>query len=215
MNTDIASQIAQQRLALDALRADGPDMANLLAAEVWDRFEVEVEEATEDGILFEYMDSIGIALCAGLVDAFDKAFDRHVLNRCTQINGQLSQLMGKDVMDTSCIELTGLRKSLKLRRHAQPLIEAAVERARPGFGRALDVIVGDIFNDPIKQLDSIEAHMQQDAKNLRRELIVLREPLRTHIAEESLSAIQFTRLELTRQLEEDMNSATTAAPEKN
>jgi hypothetical protein len=121
--------------------------------------------------------------------------------------------MGKEAIDASGIALTGMRKSLKLRRHAQPLIDAAVERARPGLGRALDVIVGDIFNDPVKQMDSIEAHMQQDAKNLRRELLALRTPLRTHIAEESLSAIQVTRLELTRQLEESMKGTTTVAPE--
>ena len=35
----------------------------------------------------------------------------------------------------------------------------------------------------------------------------------SHIAEESLSAIQFNRLELTRQLEETMKSATTVVPE--
>lgn len=207
MSTDNTPLFAQQRHGLEALRADAPDIANLLADEVWDRFEAEFEEATEDGILFELAGSIGMSLSLGLMTAFDNAFDRHVLKRCAQLNAGFSKAQGEDALDTTGIDLSGIRKSMKLRRHAQTLIDEAIERAKPGVGRAFGAVIGGIFGDPMKEVDAIDRNMQEDAQRLRQELLSIRNPLRQRIAEESLALIQFARLEMTRQIEQRTGSA--------
>ncbi len=198
MTTDLYSRITQQQQLLDQLRADAPDIAATLADEVWDRFEVEIEEVTEFGIDFDFAQSIAISLSLSLAQAYERAFEHHVLERCERLSASLAQAMEQQTIDTARINLTGMRKELKLRRHAQELIEQAIERAKPSAGRMLSTVLCGIFRDPLEGLDALEKVMQEDVRSLRREVLSLRESLRARMTEESLSAILGARLELAR-----------------
>lgn len=112
-------------------------------------------------------------------------------------------------IDTARIDLASLRKGLKLRRHADERIKGAIESAKLGVGRVLGVIVGDIFRDPMEQMDAIDRDMQKDAKAVRRELLSLSAELRGLISEETRQLITLgrqayaeglERLEATRQM---------------
>lgn len=110
MTTDLYSRITQQQQLLDQLRADAPDIAATLADEVWDRFEVEIEEVTEYGIDFDFAQSIAISLSLSLAQAYERAFEHHVLERCERLSASLAQAMEQQTIDTARINLTGMRK---------------------------------------------------------------------------------------------------------
>lgn len=201
MPADLSPLITQQRQRFDELRTDAQDISAAIADETWDRFEVEVEKTTENGLDLSFTGMIGTSLSVALVDAYEKAFEHFVLARCERMNVSLAQTPGPVAIDIARIDLIGLRKGIKLRRAAQALIDQAIESAKPGIGRVLSVVVGGIFRDPIQELEDIEKNMQDDAHRLRHELLALREPLRARAAEESLSAIQSVRLEMARQFD--------------
>ncbi|MFN3595609.1 MAG: hypothetical protein ACK4TK_13175, partial [Thiobacillaceae bacterium] len=87
--------------------------------------------------------------------------------------------------DGFMIELTALRKGIKLGRHAAQAIEAAIARTRPGLGRALGSLLDDLLDDPEQQMESLEKDMRRDAKRLKAELLKLREALVTAMCREA------------------------------
>ena len=62
MNTQLHSLIERQRQRMRELREDAPELANTVADEVWDRFEIDVEEITADGYMFDMATSTQMAL---------------------------------------------------------------------------------------------------------------------------------------------------------
>ena len=210
MNTDLSNLIALQRQRLEELRDDAPDIAATIADEIWDHFEIEIDDATENGIDFNLAGMISTSLSTALLQAYDQAFEHHVLARCEHLRANLAQALGSEAIDTARIDLSGLRKSLKLRRNAQELIDQAIERAKPRVSRILQAVVGNLFRSPIEELDALEERMQEGARHLHRELLALREPLRARVTEESLAVIQSARLEMARQIDLWVGKAPTA-----
>jgi hypothetical protein len=62
------------------LRDDARDLANIVADEVWDKFEVEIEEATTDSYMFAMTKGTQMALSNMLAMSYDEAFEHHVLD---------------------------------------------------------------------------------------------------------------------------------------
>lgn len=172
------------------LRDDARDLASTVADEVWDKFEVEIEEATADSYCFDFASSTQMALSSMLALSYDEAFERHVLGLLERLEKELHATGSGEVgFDAARIDLTGLRKSLKLRRHANEMIGAAIERAKPGPTRVLSTILGDLVRDELAQLDALERDMQRDARSLRRELLGLREKIVDTLREETTTVI--------------------------
>ncbi len=200
MNATNSVIAAQQRQRLEQLRTDAPDIAAIMADEIWDRFEVEIDEATEGGILLETAGCIGEFLGVRLMEAFERSFEHHVLKRCEQLVAGLN-VPGELSLAIDSIDLAGLRKSFKLRRRVMPLIESAVEQTKPGVARAVGAIFDLIFSDPLKTVD-VEKDMLKNGANFSRTLLSKRMPMRNCIIEESHAIILCARLELMRQLEQ-------------
>lgn len=186
--------IQRQRERLQQLKEDAGDIADVLADQLWDRFEVEIEETTEDGFMIDTASLTQSALSATFALAYQEAFERDVLSIFETLRNQLADAMGEAAIDTARIDLAGIRKGLKLRRHADALIHAAIESAKPGVGRVLGTIVGEIFRDPMKQMDALDRDMKKDAQTIRRALMNLRTELRNLMSEETRQLINLGRL---------------------
>lgn len=58
----------------------------------------------------------------------------------------------------------------------------------------LGTIVGDMFRDPIQQMDALDQDMKKDAQSVRRALMNLHTELRKLVGEETRQLINFGRL---------------------
>ncbi len=195
MNTQLHSLIERQRQRMRELRDEAPDLANAVAEEVWDRFEMDIEEVTADGYMFDMATSTQMALSSTLALNYDEAFERRVLGLFERQGNELCESSTNlTSFDGAQIDLAGLRKGLKLRRRAENLIGQAIERAKPG-------LIGMLFlsSDPCS--DAWEREHSENAKRLRRRLLELRGPIVDMIREELSAVIQAGRLAYIEMLE--------------
>jgi hypothetical protein len=125
-----------------------------------------------------------MALASGLASSFDVALEREVLCRSEAWAKELARADGEEAIDTSHIDLAGMRKGLKLLSHADELIDQAIERAKPGVGCVLG---GDFFRGPMQQLDSLDEDMKTDAARVRKELLSLHSRLCEKMTGKALS----------------------------
>ncbi|MDV6347959.1 hypothetical protein R2083_10590 [Nitrosomonas sp. Is35] len=188
MNTQLQNLINRQRQRMRDLRDDAHDLANTVADEVWDKFEVEIEEVTADGFMFDLATNTQMALCGMLALSYDEAFEHHVLDLFERQENELREGGASETdFDSARISLTGLRKSLKLRTHADDLIGQAIERAKPGLiGMLL------LSSDPCS--DAWDRELNNNASRLRKNLLGLREKIIESIREETRTIIQTARL---------------------
>lgn len=199
MNTQLHSLIERQRQRMRELREDASDLASTVADEVWDRFEIDVEEITADGYMFDMAASTQMALSSMLVLNYDEAFERRVLGFFERQGNELREAgTGLVSFDSARLDLAGLRKGLKLRRHAEGLISQAIESAKPG-------LIGMLFlsSDPCS--DAWDREHSDNARRLRSKLLELRVPIVEMIREESTAIIHTARLAYIEMLEGLLN----------
>jgi hypothetical protein len=188
MNTRLQNVIDRQHQRMRELRDDARDIANTVADEVWDRFEVEIEEATEDGYVFDIAECTQMALSSMLALSYDEAFERHVLGLFERQEQELREAGADEAgFNGARIDLTGLRKGLKLRRHADDLIGHAIQRAKPG-------LIGMFFlsRDPCS--GAWDRELRDNARRLRHNLLELREKIVAIVCNETSTIIQAARL---------------------
>lgn len=191
MTTPLQQEIARQRQRLSELREEAGDIGQTLADEVWDRFEVEIESATADGFMFDFASSVKTVLAMSLSIAYDEAFERHVLSCFAHLEKALRQAgLGEAEFAGAGIDLAGLRKGLKLHRHADALIGQAIERAKPGPARILGTMLCDLVRDELEQMEAMERDMQRNAERLKEELYALRGELMGQLAAETTQLIK-------------------------
>lgn len=199
MNIQVQNLITRQQQRMRELREDVPDLANTVADEVWDRFETDVEEVTTDGYMFDMATSTQMALSSMLALNYDEAFERRALGFFERQGNELREAgTGLASFDSARIDLAGLRKGLKLRRHAEGLIGQAIESAKPG-------LIGMLFlsSDPCS--DAWDREHSDNARRLRSKLLELRVPIVEMIREESTAIIHTGRLAYIEMLEGLLN----------
>lgn len=195
MNTQLHSLIERQRQRMRELREDAPDLANAVADEVWDRFQIDVEELTADGYMFDMAASTQMALSSTLALNYGEAFERRVLGFFERQGNELCESSASlGSFDGAQIDLAGLRKGLKLRRRAEELIGQAIEHAKPG-------LIGMLFLSSDPYSDAWEREHSDNAGRLRSKLLELRGPIVEMIREELGTVIQTGRLAYIEMLE--------------
>lgn len=207
MNAPLQDLIVRQHQRMRELRDDAADLANSVADEVWDKFEVEVDDATGDSYMFDLASSTQMALSSMLALSYDEVFERHVLGLFERLQKELREAGASEAnFDSARIDLTGLRKSLKLRRHADDLIGKAIERAKPG-------LIGTLFlaRDPCS--DAWDRELRDNARRVRSNLLELRGKICEAIREETTTVIHTARLSYINML--DPLRETVGVPEKN
>lgn len=173
--TDLFSR---QRVAVATLKDEATDYAAAVADEAWDRFELEIESTVGDEFLFDLASCVEMALSSALTLAFDSAYEKHVSKRFARLEEAVqAALGGVDGFDGATVDLAALRKSIKLGRHATQAIHGAIERAKPGLGRVVGTLLGELFSDPGEQMDALDKDMRHDAQRLKAELLKLRDEL--------------------------------------
>jgi hypothetical protein len=198
MNTaaTLTPLIERQQQRLRDLREDASDIAAIVADEVWDRFEREIDEYTEDGFYFDFAANTKMGLSATLSSAYDDAFERHVSNLFATLEGALREaapeLAGFE--EGASIDLKGLRKGIKLYFRADEMIGKAIDAAKPGLLRA--------FFAAEFGTDAWDREIADDARRVREKLLALRDPLTALIRQETETVIQSGRLAYGRWLDD-------------
>lgn len=188
MNAQQQNLINRQHQRMRELREDVRDLASTVADEVWDKFEVEIEETIGDEFIFDTASGIQMSLAITLAMNYDDAFECHVQSFFERQQQELrSALPDLPVFDDAKLNLAGLRKGLKLRRHADEVIANAIEAAKPG-------LIGMLFlaRDPTS--DAWDRELSDNAKRVRRKLLDTRGTLTTMMIEETQNVINTARL---------------------
>lgn len=188
--------IEHQQQRLRDLREDASDIADIVADEVWDRFEREIDEYTEGGFYFDFAASTKMGLSATLSSAYDDAFERHVSKLFATQESALREAAPEVVgfEEGASIDLKGLRKGIKLYFRAEEMIGKAIDAARPGLLRAI------FAADPGS--DAWDREIAADARRVRDKLLALQAPLTALIRQETETVIQSGRLAYGRWLDD-------------
>lgn len=202
--TTTTNLIQRQQERLHSLREEIDEIARTVSDETWDSFEIEVEQATEDQYLFDMASATRVALSGELALAFEKAFESHVIKPIEAIEQQLIRAFPKEEPPetTMHIDLAGMRKGLKLQRHASEKIGEAIERAKPGLLEVL-FMSHDILSD------EWEEDQRKNARRLRKELLALKPALTEMMEEETKRILQKWRLSYATTLESMQNTTAT------
>lgn len=188
MNDLLRQLIERQRQRMRELRDDASDLADTVADEAWDKFEIAIDEATEDSYMFDFASSTQISLAATLWLSYDEAFERHVLALLERLEWELRAAGAPEsCLEVARIALAGLRKGLKLQLQAHELIGQAIERAKPG-------LIGMLFMSRDPTSDAWDEELRDNARRRREKLLDLRGKIIELIRAETMAAIQAARL---------------------
>ena len=198
----LAKVISEQRTALEQLRKDSDDLAAMVADEVLERFEREVEDHLGENYDHELSQMVRTGLCGALSMAYEESFERHVLARIGALRQQIEPyLNGAAFYDEAYVGLRSSRAGLKLWQDAGEWIDDALKAGRPSAANVVGSILGDWFGDLEKQFDRTFRELEEAAKRARRAVLALRPRLRERIREDTLSLIREARLGYAKALE--------------
>jgi len=198
----LAMVISEQRAALEQLRKDSDDLAEMVADEVLERFEREVEDHLGETYDHELAQMVRIGLCGTLSMAYEESFDRHVLARIQTMRQQIEPYLNDAAFyNEAYVGLRSSRAGLKLWQEAGEWIDDALKAGRPSVANVVGSILGDWFGDPVKEIDRTFRELEEAAKRARRAVLALRPRLRERIREDTLSLIREARLGYAKALE--------------
>lgn len=190
MNTpNHAALIAQQVQGLQQLKEGASEAAAALADRILERYESEVCSQTDDGFVFDFSGTTVFALSSSLMVDFQEMAEQDIFSLFQRLQAELTAAGESAVMDVDDLSLQILRKGADLQTKADPMIERALQSAKPGIGRALGILLGDWLRDPLEQGEAIEKDMARDGQAAQRALLGLTEALRTMLEADAMQLI--------------------------
>ncbi len=196
MTSGWQERVELERQWLQSLRADSPAMAQVVAEDVVDALDREIDEETEDGLIWDVAEGLQQTLLMEVSTQFEKAIESSVLQTLENRSRQLAQVLGEEwTFDPDRAALDNLRKSLRLVPRLKPYIDSMFQRAKPGVATLLFRAVKDDIED-------MEKEWQADGEKLRSAFERERLALQKEIAQIAEEIIQRLRLYYQQALEE-------------
>lgn len=188
--------IARQRRRMQELRDDAQSLAEAVADEAWDHFDVDLDTIIGDSYLNDMAAAMRMALTHCLSQHYNDAFDHHVLRLFARMSEELQAALAADGhgYDIARLDLAGIRKSLRLIGHVEPLISEALDRARPGVADQIGTVLGSLFRDEDEEMDALTRDMEKEAARVKRELRNLRAAIKERMTEDTRAVINTARL---------------------
>lgn len=182
--------IAHQQMQLETWSQQGEQIGIQIANEVWDRLEVELEEMTRDGLVWDLAAGLRSAMSSTLLVEFDDVCEKWIMAplqaMAEELRGQLGDEM--EQFDTASMGLDHLRKGLRLHSHLNEHLAALFDQAKPGVFTLLWRAVSS--NDAERSLENFEAEGQADAQRLRQTFYEAREQFVPDIAATATRLLQ-------------------------
>lgn len=192
----------RQRERLQQLEKDASDIATTLAEQLWDKFETAITEAVLDGFMPYRTYATQRILAATFAVNYQQAIERDVLSIFKTLSRQLADAVGLAAIDTTYVDLNGLRKSLTLRQHAATLIQAAMNSAAtPSAERAPNPLHSDICQAAVQQITTLNRDIKKETHAVRLALINHCSFLKQLMAQETSQLINVSRIFYAQDLE--------------
>ncbi len=195
MTSGWQERVELERQWLQSLRADIPAMAQVVAEDVVDALDREIDKETEDGLIWDVAEGLQQTLLMEVSTQFEKAIENSVLQTLESRSRQLAEALGKEwTFDPDRAALDNLRKSLRLVPRLKPYFDRMFQRAKPGVATLLFRAVKD-------DLEAMEKEWQDDGEKLRTSFAKERPALQKEIAQIAEEIIQRLRLYYQQSLE--------------
>lgn len=192
--TPLDDILERQRAALQAWRVQTEQTAALIADEVWDDFERELNALLADGLIWDFADTTKTGLLMGMAMAFDAASERWIGPRIQALHQTMQAAAGAAwTFDAAAADLDGLRKSLRLRQRLAPRFDDWFSKARPGV---FSVLSRALKNDVDYVIEHMEKDARSDAERLRRIVCADRASVTAELAQAAAMVLQRTAHEL-------------------
>lgn len=166
MNTSLKELLVQQKARLEELSSKADDTGRMVANDVWDSIERQVEETTQEGFIWDSAEfaKMGVVSTAG--NSFDDACEKWIIGRLSAMSDAMKEVAGESWRyDTTHSSMDNLRKSIRISKHIEPVIDEIFAKAKPSLLGLLGRVIKDELNDT---LDHMDEEMTQDALRLRR-----------------------------------------------
>lgn len=182
--------INQQLAILEKWSNDAQQVGNFVADEVIDRLQRELNEATEEGVVWDFMDSIKGILLGETMIAFDDACEKWITQRFDKLVELAKTELGDDwEFDTSSASLANLQKSFRIRQNLESLFDKMFAKSKPSVFTLLARVIKDELSDSI---DHMDAEMEQDAARLQANFNTIRQAVADEIS--STASVMFLRV---------------------
>lgn len=177
----VSALIAQQKAELETWLTQAPDVGNLIAEEVLDALELELEELTCDGLVRDFSQSIKNSLLATLGAQVDEACEKWISTRIEALSNSMQASAGDAWHFVAArTSLDNLRKSMRVRKSIAPKFDAIFDEASPGF---LDMISRAFNGSRDDGLSRMENDIRKDAVRLRKAFGVARHEISAEISQ--------------------------------
>lgn len=182
------------RKDLRSWSAQAKQTAGLIADEVWDEFERELNDLLSDGLIWDFADTTRLGLLMGMVVAFDAACDRWIAPRIQAMHETMQAAAGAAwVFDAGGSSLGSLRESLRLRQSLAPQFDEWFRKARPGV---FSVLSRALKNDVDYVIEHMEKDARSDAERLHRIICADRASITAELAQAATMVPQRSAHEL-------------------
>lgn len=157
--------INQQLILLEQWAADAHQVGDFVADEVIDSLQRELNDATEDGLIWDSADSIKQMLSLEAMSAFDDACEKWITQRFDQLTAAVKHELASDWgFDTSSASLANLSKSFRIRENLEGIFDSIFAKSKPGVLKILTRVIRDELDDTLEHMDK---EMHEDAERLK------------------------------------------------
>lgn len=164
MHNSTHTLLSQQQAQISNWRDEAEEIGENIADEILDRLEIELEDLTKDGLIWDSASFIQTALLSSLVLNFDEVCEKWITRRLNTLSETMRTVIGQAwEFDTACTSIDNLRKGMRIRQQLSPQIEKVFENAKPGLFRMINRA---LKNDIDYVLEEMDKDAEADARKL-------------------------------------------------
>lgn len=152
----ILDLIKHHQAELERWGAKADETGLFIARDAWDSLELEVESYTEDGITWDFIDSMPYSWSLHLGMAFDEACEKWIEERLQALDDSMQEVMGERwCYDINRTAIQNLQQALRIGNQFETRFAKLVQKAKPGF---LEIARRAWYDD----VDYVIEHMEDD-----------------------------------------------------
>lgn len=172
--------IQHHQAELQDLEARAGDIGLFIARDAWDALEREVEDYTEDGIMWDFIGDMGYAWALQLGMAFDEACERWIEQPLYALDDSMREAMDKRwCYDLNRSSMQNLLQSLRIGNQYEAEFARLVKQAKPGL---LEIARRVWKDDEDYVLNHMEEDSIRDGQRVREQFYAARNELAPRLA---------------------------------
>lgn len=172
--------IEHHQAELQGFEVRAGDIGLFIARDAWDALELEVEDYTKDGIMWDFIGDMPYAWSLQLGMAFDEACEKWIEQPLYALDDSIREAMGERwCYDLNRSSMQNLQQSLRIGNQYETELERLVKQAKPGL---LEIARRAWIDDEDYVLNHMEEDSIKDGQRVREQFYAARNQLAPSLA---------------------------------